>query len=249
MGVMAIPLPTPWSAQADWSPPGAAGDLWRLRPCRGRRRFRSRLVLAAAGRCRLDRCRHPGVPPHRALCRLAADRRRHARDDAERHRRPRRLPDHHRGGEGGGDSVWRCCASSATALPGPVQSGPGFLAMFVVGVAHGLYPDLHQADSLRSLLGSVAPFAFAFSRLSPRLGPGDDARHRLDSAGVRGRRCGASACRAASGFHRQLRRAPGRAWPTGIPRRLLPGRDLCLPDRALPGRQVRAGFCCWRRTS
>jgi O-antigen ligase len=41
----------------------------------------------------------------------------------------------------------------------------GFLAMFVVGQAHGLHPDLTQADSLRSLAGSVAPFAFAFSRL------------------------------------------------------------------------------------
>ena len=39
----------------------------------------------------------------------------------------------------------------------------GFVAMFVVGVAHGLYPGLTPTDSLRSLLGSVAPFAFAFA--------------------------------------------------------------------------------------
>jgi hypothetical protein len=44
--------------------------------------------------------------------------------------------------------------------------GLAFLAMFVVGLAHGLHPDLTQADSLRSLVGSAAPFAFAFSRLS-----------------------------------------------------------------------------------
>ena len=45
-----------------------------------------------------------------------------------------------------------------------------FLAMFVAGLAHGLHPELTPADSLRSLLGSVAPFAFAFSRLSPGWG-------------------------------------------------------------------------------
>jgi O-antigen ligase len=42
----------------------------------------------------------------------------------------------------------------------------GFLAMFVAGEAHGLHHDLTQAESLRSLVGSVVPFAFAFSRLS-----------------------------------------------------------------------------------
>ena len=47
------------------------------------------------------------------------------------------------------------------------------LAMFVVGVAHGLHPGLTPTDSLRSLLGSVAPFAFAFSRLPPRWGEGN----------------------------------------------------------------------------
>ncbi len=45
-----------------------------------------------------------------------------------------------------------------------------FLAIFVAGFAHGLYPALTPADSFRSLLGSVAPFAFAFSRLSPEWG-------------------------------------------------------------------------------
>ncbi|HME26240.1 MAG TPA: O-antigen ligase family protein [Acetobacteraceae bacterium] len=45
-----------------------------------------------------------------------------------------------------------------------------FLAMFVAGLAHGLHHDLTPTDSLRSLLGSVAPFAFAFSRLSPGWG-------------------------------------------------------------------------------
>jgi O-antigen ligase len=45
-----------------------------------------------------------------------------------------------------------------------------FLAMFVAGLAHGLHPDLTEGDSLRSLLGSVAPFVFAFARLPPRWG-------------------------------------------------------------------------------
>lgn len=45
---------------------------------------------------------------------------------------------------------------------------PGFAygAMFVTGLAHGLHPGLTTANSLRSLLGSAAPFAFSFSRLS-----------------------------------------------------------------------------------
>lgn len=44
----------------------------------------------------------------------------------------------------------------------------GFLAMFLTGLAHGLHPSLSALDSLRSLAGSVAPFVFAFSRLSRR---------------------------------------------------------------------------------
>jgi O-antigen ligase len=40
-----------------------------------------------------------------------------------------------------------------------------FGAMFLGGFAHGLYPDLPVAESLRSLLGSVAPFAFSFVAL------------------------------------------------------------------------------------
>lgn len=40
-----------------------------------------------------------------------------------------------------------------------------FAAMFATGFVHGLHPGLTPADSLRSLLGSVAPFVFCFSRL------------------------------------------------------------------------------------
>ncbi len=46
--------------------------------------------------------------------------------------------------------------------------GIAFGVMFLAGLAHGLHPGLSVADSLRSLAGSVAPFAFSFSRLSRR---------------------------------------------------------------------------------
>jgi O-antigen ligase len=39
-----------------------------------------------------------------------------------------------------------------------------FLAMFLTGLGHGLYPGLGLSESLRSLVGSGAPYAFAFSR-------------------------------------------------------------------------------------
>ncbi len=40
-----------------------------------------------------------------------------------------------------------------------------YLEMLAAGMAHGLYPGLTAADSLRSLIGSAAPFAFCFCRL------------------------------------------------------------------------------------
>ncbi|OYV35405.1 MAG: hypothetical protein B7Z81_08730, partial [Acidocella sp. 20-61-6] len=42
-----------------------------------------------------------------------------------------------------------------------------FAAMFVAGLVHGLYPGLTPASSLRSLVGSIAPFLFGYVRLSP----------------------------------------------------------------------------------
>lgn len=41
-------------------------------------------------------------------------------------------------------------------------------AMFLGGWVHGLYPGLTLDDSVRSLIGSVAPFAFGFARVSRR---------------------------------------------------------------------------------
>jgi hypothetical protein len=39
------------------------------------------------------------------------------------------------------------------------------LWMFVAGLAHGLFPGLSLQESLRSLVGSIGPFAFGFARL------------------------------------------------------------------------------------
>jgi O-antigen ligase len=49
-----------------------------------------------------------------------------------------------------------------------VNPGIAYLAMFVVGLGHGLWPGLTLLDSVRSLIGAAAPFAFSFSRLSRR---------------------------------------------------------------------------------
>ncbi len=55
----------------------------------------------------------------------------------------------------------------ALALRGGVKSdrynpGVAYGAMFIAGLAHGLYPGLSLLSSLRSLVGSAAPFAFGF---------------------------------------------------------------------------------------
>jgi O-antigen ligase len=58
------------------------------------------------------------------------------------------------------------CMLRYGAYPDVFNPGLAFVAMFAVGLVHGLHPDLAPADSLRSLVGSVAPFAFGFCRLS-----------------------------------------------------------------------------------
>jgi hypothetical protein len=45
--------------------------------------------------------------------------------------------------------------------------GLAFLLMFGTGVTHDFWPGLAMAESLRSLIGSAAPFAFSWSRLAP----------------------------------------------------------------------------------
>jgi O-antigen ligase len=49
----------------------------------------------------------------------------------------------------------------------PLNPAWVFGLIFGLGLLHGLHPGLTLADSLRSLAGSVAPFAFCFSRLPP----------------------------------------------------------------------------------
>jgi len=44
--------------------------------------------------------------------------------------------------------------------------GWAFLFMFGAGFMHGVWPGLTAADSVRSVIGSAAPFAFSWSRLS-----------------------------------------------------------------------------------
>jgi len=48
----------------------------------------------------------------------------------------------------------------------PFNPAFAWLAMFMGGLTHGLWPGLTPGESLRSLVGSVAPFTFGFSRLS-----------------------------------------------------------------------------------
>jgi O-antigen ligase len=58
------------------------------------------------------------------------------------------------------------CMLRYGAYPDVFNPGLAFVAMFAIGLVHGLHPDLTPAESLRSLVGSVAPFAFGFCRLS-----------------------------------------------------------------------------------
>jgi O-antigen ligase len=48
-----------------------------------------------------------------------------------------------------------------------LNPGQAFLFMFSAGFMHGVWPGLTVEDSVRSLIGSAAPFAFSWSRLSP----------------------------------------------------------------------------------
>ena len=49
-----------------------------------------------------------------------------------------------------------------------LNPGFAFVLMFFTAAAHGLHPNLSTGDSIRTVIGSAAPFAFSFSRLSRR---------------------------------------------------------------------------------
>ncbi len=61
-----------------------------------------------------------------------------------------------------------CCVARWCVRPDPFNPGLAFLAMFGLGLAHGLHPSLSLSESIRSLLGSAAPFAFSFANLPRR---------------------------------------------------------------------------------
>ena len=109
---------------------------------------------------------------------------------------------------------------------------------------------LTPVDSLRSLAGSVAPFAFSFSALSLAWARAIIRDGALDPAADRRRR---ARCwmRLASG--RCSSTWAARGWAAlGHPAflgGLLPDGDLCLPDRAVPRRASAARWRCWRPTS
>ncbi len=56
------------------------------------------------------------------------------------------------------------CALRWGADGDPWNPGWAFAIIAVTGIVHGLYPGLTMGESLRSLIGSVAPFAFCFIR-------------------------------------------------------------------------------------
>ena len=59
------------------------------------------------------------------------------------------------------------CALRYGARLDPLNPVWAYAAMAVAGFAHGLYPGLTAGDSIRSFIGSAAPFAFCFCRLPP----------------------------------------------------------------------------------
>ncbi len=59
------------------------------------------------------------------------------------------------------------CALRWGARIDPLNPAFCFIVMGAVGLVHGLAPGLTPADSLRSIVGSVAPFVFGLVRLPP----------------------------------------------------------------------------------
>jgi O-antigen ligase len=167
MSAMAMPLPTPWSAPADWSRPallaiGGAFVCGATAAVLTPAWFWLPLGVAAVVALGIAAFRHvtpvcvawlliAGATPELTLADLA--------------------------GPGAYQTTIAAVktAELGLALLCIVRYGfradvfnPGlaFVVMFVAGLAHGLHRDLTAADSLRS----VAPFAFAFGRLPPRWG-------------------------------------------------------------------------------
>lgn len=60
------------------------------------------------------------------------------------------------------------CMLRYGARADPANPAFAFAAIFICGLLHGLHPNLTAAESLRTLAGSAAPYAFAFARLPRR---------------------------------------------------------------------------------
>ena len=60
------------------------------------------------------------------------------------------------------------CALRWGVRADPWNPAWAFAIMAAVGISHGLYPGLSPMDSLRSLIGSVAPFVFCYVRMPRR---------------------------------------------------------------------------------
>jgi len=65
----------------------------------------------------------------------------------------------------GGIALAAICAIRWGARLDPFNPAWAFLAMAALGLALGIHPDLNRADHLRSVIGSLAPFAFCFCRI------------------------------------------------------------------------------------
>lgn len=65
----------------------------------------------------------------------------------------------------GGILLATICALRWGARPDPFNPAWAFLLMAAFGLALGIHPDLDRADHLRSIIGTLAPFAFCFCRI------------------------------------------------------------------------------------
>jgi O-antigen ligase len=75
------------------------------------------------------------------------------------------------GEKGVGIALAMICALRFGPRLDPFNPVWAYMAMLTIGLVHGLHPGLTPAESVRSFVGSAAPFAFCFCRL-PRNWPG-----------------------------------------------------------------------------
>ena len=69
----------------------------------------------------------------------------------------------------GGIMLAAICAIRWGGRIDPLNPAWAFVAMACAGAALGTHPDLDRADHLRSIIGSIASFAFCFCRMPPAI--------------------------------------------------------------------------------